>query len=103
MIETERLAFMTNEDFLEEIRQRTNAIKDLSNDIEILTSAWLKQKNLTPEEVAQFLRCAVTQIPLDLPSYPVGRKRLYPMSGLLSWVKSHTKSRKAEKDIWDKE
>lgn len=103
MIDTDRFAFMTTEDLMEELKARYAGIRDLMNDIEVLVNAYVSQKNLTAEEVAQFLRCNVTQIPLDMPSFPLGRKRVYPQSGLMSWIKSHTKSKKQEKDIWDKE
>lgn len=94
MVDTNDLVFITEEDFLKEIKERQSAIRDLLNDIDILINYYVSDRNLTSDECADFLKCSKEQLPLDLPYTPVGRRRLYKKSDIERWMKNHKKTKK---------
>ena len=94
MIDIEELSFTTKEDFKKEISDRVNAVRDLLNDIEILTTWYMNDRNLTNEEAAEYLRCPVTAIPSAIPCVRWGRRTLYKLSDIEKYIKSNKRTKK---------
>lgn len=93
MIELNDITSLSTEDFLQQITAYATTIKDLLNDIELLTKIYVNDRNLTAEDVAERLRCEVSQVPRDIPCCKVGRMYIYKESDLNKWIRDHKKSR----------
>ena len=94
MIAVDELVFMTTEDFTAEIKERMAAIRDMLNDIDVLTSRFLNERNLTAEETAAYLRCERDQIPYQIPCVHRGREYLYKLVDIEKWLSGNRKPRK---------
>lgn len=94
MIEVNELVYMTTEDFLNEMKEREAAIRDLLNDMDVLVSRFINEKNLTSKETAEYLRCNIDQIPYQIPCVHRGREYLYKQSDIEKWLKNNRKPRK---------
>ena len=99
MIDTEELSFTTKEDFKKEISDRVNAVRDLLNDIEILTTWYMNDRNMTAEETMEYLKCpTVSSIPPSIPCVRWGRRVLYKLSDVEKFIRSNKKPRNQAKD-----
>ena len=94
MIDIDDLIHMTKEDFLEEIKERQASIRDLLNDIDVLITRYVNDRNLTASETAEYLRCEVSQIPPQIHCVHRGRDYLYKISDIEKWLRENKKSRK---------
>lgn len=99
MIDFDELVWMDKEDFLKEITQRMSAVRDMLNDIDVLISSYVNNKNMTLQEVAAYMRCEPANVPKEIPSVHVGRRWLYKQVEVDKWLRANTRSRK---DIPDK-
>ena len=93
MIEADNLKFLTSEDYLKQSAMIIATIRDLLNDLEILTKVYVEDKHLVADEVAEYLRCTPTQIPRDIPGIKIGRNYLYKKSDVDKWILEHKKVR----------
>lgn len=99
MVDTEELSFTTKEDFKKEISDRVNAVRDLLNDIEILTTWYMNDRNMTAEETMEYLKCpTVSSIPPAIPCVRWGRRVLYKLSDIEKFIRSNKKPRNQTKD-----
>lgn len=89
MLDIEDLKYLTTEDYLKEVGALAATVRDLLNDIELLTKMYVEDKNLTSVEVADFFRCERTQIPRDIPCVKIGRNYLYKKSDIDKWIADH--------------
>jgi hypothetical protein len=96
MIDADELVFMTSEDYTKEMKERQAAIRDLLNDIDVLTSRFLNERNLTAEETAEYLRCRVDQIPYQIPCVHRGRDYLYKQVDIEKWLRENRKPKKSK-------
>jgi hypothetical protein len=94
MIDYDDLVWMTKEDFIEQISRRQQAVRDLLNDIDTLVAAYVNSRNLTKQEVAEYLRCDPTSIPKDIPSAHIGRNWIYRQADVDKWLKENTRSKR---------
>ncbi len=94
MVDYDDLVYMTKEDFVEQINQRQQAIRDLLNDIDVLIASYVNSRNLTRDEAAKVLRCEPTGIPKEIPCVHFGRNWLYRQCDVDKWLKENTRLRK---------
>lgn len=96
MIDVEDVTYLTTEDFVEKSTEIIAAIRELSNDLELLVKRYVNEKYLTTNEVAELLRCSPSAIPRELPCVHWGRNYLYCMSDIDKFFKS---KRTAKRDF----
>lgn len=93
MIDIDELKYLISEDYLKEISSISATIKDLLNDMELLTKVYIEDKNMTSVEVATFFRCETSQIPKEIPCIKIGRNYLYKKSDIDKWLLDHKRNR----------
>lgn len=94
MIDIGELQFLTQENFLEKIMQNNAMIRELLNDNEVLVKAYVSDKRMTSEEVADYLRCNVANIPKDIYCTRIGRNYVYSLSDVNAYLNRNKKARK---------
>lgn len=80
MIDTDDIVYLTTEKYTELTKEIIATVRDLCNDLEILTAKFSQDRYLSSEEVAERLRCTIQQIPRDIPCNHIGRNYIYKLS-----------------------
>lgn len=95
MIDITQLNYLTQERFLEEIARNNEQIRQLISDNDMLIKAYVSDRRLTSEEVAEYLHCSISAIPREIYCTKVGRTYLYSLSDVQAYLTKFKKSRKS--------
>lgn len=86
MIDTDDIAYMTSDKYMQLTKEILASIRDLCNDLDILTTKFTHDRYLSSTEVAERLKCSVQQIPRDIPCNHIGRNYIYALSDLEKYL-----------------
>lgn len=95
MIDITQLNYLTQEKFLEEIARNNEQIRQLISDNDMLIKAYVSDRRLTAQEVADYLHCSIDGIPRDIYCTKVGRNYLYSLSDVQAYLTRNKKQRKS--------
>lgn len=89
MIDADDITILSTEDYIRQTTEIACAIRDLLNDYELLTKKFITDKNMTKQEVADYLRCTTTSIPKEIPRIRWGNSILFKMSDIQKFIDNH--------------
>jgi hypothetical protein len=89
MIDINTIVNWTTDDYISEIQKNNAAIRDLLNDNEALLASYKKKRLLTPDEVAEYLQCNPTSIPLSIPYVRVSNRKRFKWADIEKFLADH--------------
>lgn len=89
MIDINKIYNWTSQDFIDEIQKNNAAIRDLLNDNETLIAVHNKKRLMTADEVAEYLQCTPTSIPVSIPYVRFANRKRWRWCDIEKFLADH--------------